>query len=89
MDTLATFAFAVLMFGAIPVYAVWQVLVLFRRRGLGLILSLLPVVPMGAILAGAVSAYQQDSNLWPLLLILASPVAVVWLWLVGRILPAR
>jgi hypothetical protein len=89
MDLILVLPFAVLMYAAIPVYAVWQVLVLFRRRGRGLVLSLLPVLPMGFVLAATVQAYLQDSTLWPLMLILTAPPAVLWLWLVGHLFPAR
>jgi hypothetical protein len=89
METILALPFAVLMYGAIPVYGVWQVLVLFRRRRWALALSLVPVVPMAMVLYATVEGYRASSNLWPLFLILAAPVAVFWLWLVGRILPAR
>ena len=89
MDALLALPFVVLMYGAIPVYAIWQGLVLFRRRGWSLALSLLPALPMGLVLAATLQGYREGSNLWPLLLLLASPVAVLWLWLVGRLLPAR
>ena len=48
-----------------------------------------PLVPMAWVATVTWQAYHEASNLWPLFLILAAPVAALWLWLVGRILPAR
>lgn len=89
MDAILALSLAVVMYGAIPVYVVWQMIALFRRRGWGLALSLLPVLPMAVVLAATVDAWREGSTLWPLMLVLASPVAVLWLWLVGRLMPAR
>lgn len=89
MDMILALPFALLMYGAIPLYGLWQVQAMVRRRGWALVLSLLPLLPMGVVLVVTVQGYVAGSNLWPLLLILAAPVAALWLWIVGRLLPAR
>ena len=48
------------------------------------LLVLIPAIPMCGIAAYTVYAYQAESNLWPVLMIFASPVAalsVFGLWI--------
>jgi hypothetical protein len=68
---------------SLPLYPFFQILVLFRRRGWSLVLSLVPVLPMLVLLVQALLAFQADSDLAPLLVIIASPLALLWLWLAG------
>lgn len=89
MDAILALLLAVVMYGSIPLYAGLQVLALVQRRGWGWALSLVPLAPMAWVATVTWQAYHEASNLWPLFLILAAPVAALWLWLVGRILPAR
>lgn len=70
-------------FLCVPVYPVAQVWVLLRRSGPAFWLSVVPIAPMGILLGVTVHGFMTGSNLAPLLLILASPVAVLWLWLAG------
>lgn len=85
MGILAPFSaiLTVAAFLSVPVYPIAQVLVLFRRRGWSLGLSLVPVLPMLGLLVHTILAFQAGGNLAPLMLILASPFAVLWLWLAG------
>ena len=50
---------------------------------MALSLSKLPVLPMALAWLICIYSYSQGSNLWPLLVILTSPFAVLWLFLVG------
>jgi hypothetical protein len=89
VDTILALPLAVVMYGAIPLYAGLQVLSLLRRRGWGLALSLVPLAPMAWVVTVTWQAWTEGSTPWPLFLILAAPVAALWLWLVGRLSPAR
>lgn len=73
----------IIVFATVPAYPVAQIWVLFRRQGWSLWLSIVPVFPMAIVLALTVHWHQAGSNLFPLLLIFASPVALLWLWLSG------
>ncbi len=47
-------------------------------RARGRLLSLVPILPMVVVCALTASAYRQQSNLWPILLIFAGPVALIY-----------
>lgn len=89
MDSLLSVLFGLAAFCSVPVYLIWQVLVLFRRRGWGLILSAVPILPMSVVMAQTVEAYRLESNLWPILLILSAPFAVLWLFLASLLFRGR
>ena len=89
METFVVYLFALFAMLSVPFYILWQPLVLIQRRGWGRMASAVPLVPMAVVMVFTIGAYQQDSNLWPLMLIFAAPFAVIWLWLVGLFLPAR
>ena len=72
-------------FLSLPLYPIAQIFVLFRRRGWSLWLSLVPVLPMLGLLAQTIVAFREGANLAPLLIIIASPLALVWLWLAGLV----
>jgi len=64
---------------AAPLYFFLQVLMARRYRGRWLILSLVPLLVMVPLAIHAGLAFAAGSNLWPLLLILASPLACIYL----------
>jgi hypothetical protein len=66
---------------AVPAYFFLQYFTGMRYRGGWLVAALLPLVVMVPVALHAVLALIAGSNLWPLLLILVSPVA--FLYLVG------
>jgi hypothetical protein len=74
---------AILMFLCLPAYPVVQIWVLFRRRGWSLVLSALPVLPMTALGVQAAFAFQEGSNLFPIFLLMAAPLALLWIWIAG------
>jgi hypothetical protein len=61
------------------VYVFSQILVAFRLRGAWRGLSLLPIPVMTYVVYATVAAFREHSNMWPILLIIASPVAVFFL----------
>jgi hypothetical protein len=61
------------------VYVFAQVFVPIRLRGAWRWLSLLPVPIMAYVVYATVAAFKQQSNMWPILLILVSPVAAFFL----------
>ena len=62
-----------------PVYFFLQLLMAVRYRGRWLVLSLVPLLIMVPLAIHAGMAFAAGSNLWPVLLILAAPVACVYL----------
>ena len=70
----------------LAMYAVVQVVVPLAARGVARLLAFLPLPFM--LFAGwtAFSAYQQHSNLWPLSLVLSSPIALLYLLLLASAL---
>ena len=50
-----------------------------RYRGGWLIAALVPLAATGPALVHALIAFSQESNLWPLVLIAASPFAFLYL----------
>jgi hypothetical protein len=52
-----------------------------RLRGAWRGLSLLPLPAMAYVLYTTVAAFKEHSNMWPILLIIASPVAAFFLLL--------
>jgi len=61
------------------VYAALQGFALVRLRGYSLALALLPIPVMAYVVYVTVDAYHLHSNMWPILLILVSPGAAVFL----------
>jgi tellurite resistance protein TehA-like permease len=61
------------------VYVLAQIFVPFRLRGAWRGLSLLPVPVMAYVVYATVGAFNEHSNMWPILLIIASPVAAFFL----------
>lgn len=69
------------------IYVILQIVSLVTLRGLGRSLSLLPILPMAGVAAWTINAYRHGSNLWPILLILTSPLADLLLgilWFITR-----
>jgi len=61
------------------VYVIVQSIVAWFTTGRARILVLIPMPMMLLVLIFTFSAYQEASNLWPLLLILLSPIAIVYI----------
>ena len=66
----------------LPVFAypLLQVFALAKSRGFHRFLAALPLGAMTPVIGLTIKAYRNDSNLWPLCLIEASPVACVWIF---------
>lgn len=61
------------------VYVLAQVFVPFQLRGAWRGLSLLPIPVMSCVVYATVAAFKQQSNMWPILLIIVSSVAAFFL----------
>jgi hypothetical protein len=64
---------------AAPAYFFLQLLMAVRYRGRWLVLSLVPLLIMVPLTAHAGLAFAAGSNMWPVLIILAAPVAFLYL----------
>lgn len=62
-----------------PLYFFLQLLMVMRYRGRWRYLSLVPLLAMVPLAVHAGLAHRAGSNLWPLLLILAAPIASLYL----------
>jgi predicted permease len=52
--------------------------------------SLMPAIPMAYVLTVTIKAFEQQSNLWPLLLLFSSPLAMVYVVVIlGLYQPSR
>lgn len=67
----------------VPAYVILQILVLARSSGWSRITAALPLAAMIPIAVITVIDLGQGSNLWPLLLLLASPVALLYVAIIG------
>lgn len=70
------------LMSALPIYLVAQVVILLRWRGWALWLTLPPMLIMGAAGVIFVQAQATGSNLAPLLMFVAAPFCLLWLWLI-------
>jgi len=70
--------FFYLLWLAVPAYVVLQILALVWARGMARFLAGAPLIVMVPVFAYTMNALAQDSNLWPLLLLFSSPVAMVY-----------
>lgn len=66
----------------VPIYAVLQILALWRWRGLSFWLALIPLAVMGWAVSVHLDGSQAGSNLAPIFIIVAAPLCLFWLWLV-------
>jgi hypothetical protein len=62
-----------------PAYFFLQLIMAVRYRGRWLLLSLVPLLFMVPLALHAGMSFAAGSNMWPVLLILASPVAFFYL----------
>jgi uncharacterized protein YebE (UPF0316 family) len=60
-------------------YLVFQIRALIKLRGGRRIFAAVPLLFMIPIFVVSIEALRKGSNLWPIFLILASPVGCVWL----------
>jgi hypothetical protein len=79
MDTLI----GLLLMVGLPGYFVLQILFPLRYDGGWRVAALLPLIVMLPAIAHAVFALSQESNLWPLVVILIAPVLFLYLCAVG------
>jgi hypothetical protein len=75
-----------LIFLSVPGYFVLQAALTFWTSRGWRIASLVPACAMVPILASTVIAFAAQSNLWPIPLILAAPVACLYLILLSVLL---
>ena len=82
-DMVFTMLVTIFAFVSVPLYPVAQIGVVLMRRGVGMWLALLPVLPMIAAYVVFHQAWQEGANLSPLVLIFTSPIALIWILIVG------
>ncbi len=63
---------------AVPAYIIMQFVVIWRSSSPSRWVAALPLVVMVPVFVLTGMAYAQESNLWPLCLLLASPVALLY-----------
>ena len=72
-----------LLWLTIPAYVVVQVVALLRSAGGSRVAAVLPLFVMVPVFALTAVALVQESNLWPILMLLASPVALLYVAVVA------
>jgi len=65
--------------GGVLVYPVLQFIAVKRMRGIWRVLAFLPLILMAFVFAITIIGFYQESNLWPIVLILVSPLVLVYL----------
>jgi hypothetical protein len=65
--------------GGVLAYPILQFFAVKRMRGVWRGLAVLPIVLMGFVFAITVIGVLQESNLWPIVLIFAAPVVLLYL----------
>jgi hypothetical protein len=70
-------------------YLVIQAIVLLRSSGLARIIAAVPLAVMVPIFVLTIYGAVRQSNLWPLLLLLASPVALLYVVVVAVLIRPR
>lgn len=66
-------------------YVIAQAIALFRLRGQARIWAAAPIPFMAVVLYVTLDAFAQQSNLWPIVMIFASPVALAYVLVVGLV----
>jgi hypothetical protein len=66
------------MFFCFPAYVIAQVVAIWRLRSGWRWASLVPVPPMIFVVAATIKFFIEQGNLWPLLLLFSSPVALLY-----------
>ncbi len=66
-------------------YAIVQALAIWQSRGRGRVVVAIPLPLMFLVLISTFSAYREGSNLWPIMLILSSPIATVFILVVSAV----
>ena len=74
---------------ALPAYSILQIVVIRRSSGVSRWVATVPLVFMVPIVLLTVVGLVQESNLWPLLLLFASPVAFLYVLVAFFVLPKR
>ena len=67
------------MFLSFPVYLLMQIVALSEMKGWWRIVAFLPVIPMIYIIVGTIIGYSEGANLWPIMLLLTSPAAFLYM----------
>lgn len=70
---------------AVSAYVVLQVLVMMWSSGKTRVAAALPILVMVPVFAMTIVGFVQENNLWPLLLLFASPVALVYVVVVALV----
>jgi len=73
---------------AVPAYIIMQFFVIWRSSGSSRWIAALPLVVMIPIFVLTAVGFAQESNLWPLWLLFASPVALYYVVAIAFIQPA-
>jgi uncharacterized membrane protein len=72
-----------LLWLTVPAYLVLQVVALMRSSGGSQAAAALPLVVMVPVFALSAVALVQESNLWPVLMLFASPIALLYVAVVA------
>ena len=65
--------------GGVLAYPILQFIAVKRMRGGWRVLAYLPLILMAFVFLITIVGFYQQSNLWPLILILVSPLVLVYL----------
>lgn len=78
MFILLGYLYLFVLWGSFLGWVFLQPYALIALRGLWRLAAALPIVPMIAALSFTHEAIRNDNDLWPIVMIFASPVALAW-----------
>ena len=67
-----------LLWLTVPAYVVLQIVALMRSSGGSRVVAVLPLFVMVPVFALTAIAFSQESNLWPIWILIACPIATMY-----------
>jgi len=74
---------AILIPTSVLIYPPLQIFAVFKFRSFWRFLAVLPLLPMGYVLTVTIFAFLHESNVWPILFIFITPLALLYLILLA------
>ena len=76
-----------LLWLAVPAYLVMQAVVLWRSSGRARLVAGAPLIVMVPVFALSIAGLILNKNLWPLLVLFASPLALLYVCIAAFVIP--
>ena len=84
-----SFTWLDLLWLAVPLYVVIQAVAVWRATGTARLIAGAPLIVMVPVFALTIAGLVRNSNLWPLLLLFSSPLALLYVAIAAIAGPSR